>query len=78
MDRNDVNINVSLKGITLAQLIMANYDKFHANDFIKEEEFREKMMLLCKNKKFDFNKKTPVNFYFSSFSFLFHFLYSRK
>ncbi len=40
---------------TITKHIMDSYDEWQNKDFIKEEEYREKMMLLCKNKKYDMN-----------------------
>ncbi len=55
MEREDVDIRVSLGGSTITKHIMSVYDRIK-DAFIKEEEYREKMMILCKNKKYDVNK----------------------
>ncbi len=56
MEREDVNISGNWEGKTLSKHLMDKYDDFCGKDFLREEEYREKIVLLCKNKKFDLNK----------------------
>ncbi len=59
-----MDITVKYLEKTITKHIMDKYDEFYEKkDFIREEEFREKMMVLCKNENYDLNKEERgVNF----------------
>ncbi len=58
MARKDVDLSLKFGEETISQVLRKKYEEFHSKDFIREEEFREKIMILCKNKElFDLNKK---------------------
>ncbi len=69
MANEQVKIGVRYQDKTITKHIMEKYDEFHKQDFIREEEFRDKMMLLCKNKKYDMNADDGVLFLFFSLLF---------
>ncbi len=52
-----VVIDRSFKGEMIWNSLMRRYDVFCSSDFIREEEFREKIMILCRHK--GFSKRGP-------------------
>ncbi len=56
MKRKDVNISGKWRGKTLAKHLMDRYDEFCGKDFLRKEEFKEKILFLCKNENYQLNK----------------------
>ncbi len=62
-----MDISGNWKGKTLTKHLMDKYDEFAEKEFLREEEYREKIVLLCKNKNYALNKDDGVKFPLSTF-----------
>ncbi len=56
MERSDVLVDSRYRNKSIMRHIMDRYEHFKDKNFLRKEEFREKMMALCRNEHFNLNK----------------------